>query len=84
MENTTAVNEGSPSSTGSSVGGRPKFELFRFNPRRAERGAEAAQVKITWPDGDVELLWMSKRDIQENMVTFGVCDGLDAALKAYR
>lgn len=78
--NTTASPTELPATTGS---GRPKFELHRYNPRRAARGAEAVEVKVTWPEGDEEYLWMSKRDIRENIVTWGVCAGLDAALKAY-
>ena len=62
---------------------RPKFELHRYNPRRASRGAEAAEVKVTWPDGGEEYLWMSKRDLKENMKEFGACDGLLDALNAY-
>lgn len=41
-------------------------------------------MKLTWPDGDVEYLWMSERDIKENMNEWGACDGLLEALNAYR
>lgn len=75
---------GSSPSSCSGGDGRPKFELHRYNPRRAARGAEAAEVKVTWPDGEEEYLWMSKRDINANMKEWGACDGLLDALNAYR
>lgn len=80
----------SPASAGSSPSsccggdGRPKFELHRYNPRRAAREAEAAEVKVTWPDGEEEYLWMSERDLNANMKEWGACDGLLDALNAYR
>lgn len=43
----------------------------RFNPRRRARGGEAASVRVTWPDGDEEILWMSERDIKANMKEWG-------------
>ncbi len=61
-----------------------KFELHRYNPRRAARGKEAAEVKITHPDGDIEYLWMSKKDINNNIKDFGVSDGLLECLTAYK
>lgn len=64
--------------------GRPKFEFHRFNDRRAARGAVAAQVKVIWPDGQEDYLWMSKCDIESNMKDWGACDGLLDALNAYR
>lgn len=70
--------------SGSDGDGRPKFELHRYAPRRAARGAEAAEVKVTWPEGDVEYLWMSRKDIRKNMKEWGACDGLLDALNAYR
>ena len=63
---------------------RPRFELARFNPRRAARGVEAAEVKVIYPDGIVEYLWMSADDIMENIETWGRCNGLAAALDAYQ
>lgn len=60
------------------------FELVRYNPRRRARGAEAAEVKVTWPDGDEALLWMSEKNIADNIAGFGECDGLSAAREAYR
>jgi hypothetical protein len=86
----TDIATNSPAGAGSSPSscsggeGRPKFELHRYNPRRAARGAEASEVKVTWPDGEEEYLWMSKRDINANMKEWGACDGLLDALNAYR
>lgn len=62
----------------------PTFTLVRFNPRRAARGAEAAKVKIIWPDGDTEELWMSRADIRNNLNERGPSEGLSAALNAYK
>lgn len=62
-----------------------KFEFVEFNPRRAQRGAEAARVEVTYDDGEKDLLWMSKRDIAKNMMAYGRCDELTkAAIDAAR
>ena len=60
-----------------------KFEFVEFNPRRAQRGAEAARVEVTYDDGEKDLLWMSKRDIAKNMMAYGRCDELTKAHEAY-
>lgn len=60
-----------------------KFRFVEFNPRRELRGAEAARVAVTYDDGTEDLLWMSKRDISKNMMTFGRCDELNKAYQAY-
>jgi hypothetical protein len=62
----------------------PIFTLIRYNPRRAARGAEAAELEVTWPDGDKETLWMSKKDIRDNANDYGWQGGLQAAYNAYR
>lgn len=62
----------------------PLFTLVRFNPRRAQRGAEAAEVEVTWADGDTETLWMSAKDIRENLKQYGEQEGLLHALESYR
>lgn len=61
----------------------PLFTLLRFNPRRASRGAEAAEVEATWADGETEVLWMSKQDILQNIAKFGEQAGLTNALNKY-
>ena len=61
----------------------PLFTFLRFNARRAMRGAEAAELEITWPDGQMEVLWMSYNDIKNNMLKFGSQAGLEQAMKAY-
>ncbi len=63
--------------------GPPLFTLTRFNPRRAARGAEAAEVEVTWSNGHRELLWMSEEDIAENIKIHGNQAGLTAANDAY-
>ncbi len=59
------------------------FELYEYNPRRRMRGVEAARVLVTYPDGEQDLLWMSPKDIRDNIAEFGTCAGLQAALQAY-
>jgi hypothetical protein len=61
----------------------PKFELYEYNPRRRQRGAEAARVKVT-ADGEEHLLWMTPKDIRDNLKEFGESKGLRDALEAYR
>lgn len=56
---------------------------FKFNPRRALRGAEAARVGVTYPEGESEWLWMSKRDIARNLMSFGQDEELQKAHAAY-
>lgn len=60
-----------------------KFKFIEFNPRRAIRGADAARVEVTYDDGESEWLWMSKRDISANMMTYGRCNELTKAYEAY-
>lgn len=59
------------------------FKFIEFNSRRAERGAEAARVEVTYSDGESEWLWMSKRDIARNLMAFGQCEELQKAHRAY-
>ena len=61
----------------------PLFSLLRFNPRRSQRGAGAAEVECTWADGEMETLWMSEKDIRKNIREFGEQAGLREALEAY-
>lgn len=56
------------------------FRFIEFNQRRALRGAEAARVEV---DSDGEWLWMSKKDIKNNIRDFGPHPELDKALLAY-
>lgn len=62
----------------------PDFKLSRYNPRRAARGKEAAEVEVTYPDGESECLWMSIGDIRNNIHQWGESAGLTAALEAYK
>jgi hypothetical protein len=57
----------------------PVFGFIEFNPRRKSRGAEAARVSA-----DGEWLWMSKRDIQNNIRDFGPHPELLKALESYK
>lgn len=59
---------------------QPHFRFIEFNERRAMRGAEAARVEVD-PDGD--WLWMSSKDIKNNIRDFGPHPELDKARLAY-
>lgn len=58
--------------------------LKRFNPRRALRGVEAAEVEIVWEDGNTDTLWMSVEDLKENISLHGPMNGYLNALYAYK
>lgn len=61
------------------------FRFIEFNPRRAMRGAEAARVEV-FDEADPEYggwLWMSRKDIKENMRLHGAHPELLKALAAY-
>jgi hypothetical protein len=59
------------------------FDLYEYNPRRKMRGVEAARVKVT-EDGEEYLLWMSPKNIRDNLKLHGESKGLRDALEAYR
>jgi hypothetical protein len=61
----------------------PTFKFIEFNPRRAQRGKEAARVEVNYGDGMSEWLWMNADDIMENLETFGDSTELQKALAAY-
>ena len=58
------------------------FRFIEFNDRRHARGAEAARVAVI-EDGEEDWLWMSKRDIANNMRKFGRHPELVKAHEAY-
>lgn len=60
-----------------------RFRFIEFNARRAMRGAEAARVAVIEGD-DEEWLWMSQRDIAQNMMLHGRCEELTKAHDAYK
>jgi len=65
----------------------PTFRFVEFNPRRAQRGKEAARVEVNYPtDPECEpcLLWMSPDDIMNNLESFGDNAELQKALAAYQ
>jgi diacylglycerol kinase family enzyme len=47
-----------------------EFAFIEFNHVRYSRGANAARVAVI-QDGEKDLLWMSKKDIEKNMGTYG-------------
>ena len=59
-----------------------EFRFMEFNPRRHARGADAARVEVK-EDGEKGWLWMSKRDIAKNIMTFGRHPALVTAYAAY-
>jgi len=54
------------------------FRLVRFNPRRALRGAPAAEVQTS-----SGLFWMTRSDIRKNLREFGNHPELWKAYEAY-
>lgn len=85
----TAYDEGGMTMADENIAGngedaRPAFTVSRYVARRAARGAPAVEVKVTWPDGVVDYMWMSRRDVRANIIEWGGCDGLNAAFACYR
>lgn len=58
------------------------FELVRFEPRRAARGAAAADVQVTSDDLQVRL-WMSRKALDAMIAEWGPHQALVDALAAY-
>jgi hypothetical protein len=63
----------------------PRFRFVEFNPRRKSRRVEAARVEVAYSSdlADKDELWMSARDIRNNLKTFGENPELRKALAAY-
>ena len=59
----------------------PEFLFIEFKRTRRMRGAPAARVQV---DSSGEWLWMSKRDIEKNIQSFGAHHELLKALAAYK
>lgn len=59
----------------------PTFRFIDFNPRRASRGREAVRMEVE-PDG--QWLWMSRRDLENNIKQFGQCPELIKGRLAYQ
>ena len=59
-----------------------EFRFIEFNVRRYARGADAARVEVIDADKK-DWLWMSKRDLAKNMMTFGRHPELLTAYAAY-
>ena len=60
-----------------------EFRLIEFNSCRQLRGADAARVAVIESEGEEYWLWMSKRDIAKNMMSFGRHPELVKAHDAY-
>jgi len=60
------------------------WRFIEFNPRRKSRGAEAARVEVFEDGESCGWLWMSERDILNNIRDFGESEELRKALVAYR
>ena len=56
-----------------------EWQLVRFNPRRNARKAPAAELRV-----DGECLWMTVKDIKNNIRDFGDHPELQKALQAYK
>lgn len=62
----------------------PSFRLVRFNPRRLRKNCSgAAEVEVSDGDNAVRL-WMTLKDVKDNIVEYGRQPGLVAALEAYK
>ena len=61
----------------------PQFRFIEFNKRRQMRGAECARIKIIYAEGDMDCIWMSAGDLQDNIRQWGPHEALTEALKAY-
>ena len=59
------------------------FRFIEFNPRRDDRGVEAARVEILEDGESCGWLWMSKRDLKANIEEFGDSEELQKALAEY-
>ena len=55
-----------------------EFRLLRFSPRRNLRGAPAAEVEVNGVP-----MWMTRKDIRENIKLFGEHKELWKAMEAY-
>lgn len=60
------------------------FLFVEFNPRRKSRGAAAARVEVLEDGDSCGWLWMSERDIRNNLRDWGESEELRKALVAYR
>ena len=63
-----------------------QFKFIEFNERRAMRSKEAARVAVTDPEdpeGGPGWLWMSRKDIKNNIREHGDSPELQKALAAY-
>ncbi len=61
-----------------------RYELRRFNPRRAARGAPAAEVAV-YENGELfTVLWMDRADITLNLGQCTDADNTQGLLDAQR
>lgn len=60
------------------------FRFIEFNPRRAFRGAAAVRMGVIEDGEEGPWLWMSEKDIRNNIKEFGDSEELQAGLRAYK
>ncbi len=60
------------------------FKFYRYNDHRRRRGVEAVQMQIFENGEQVNLLWMSRKDINNNIREFGMCPALRRGLQCYQ
>jgi hypothetical protein len=60
-----------------------QFKLLEFNTRRKLRGGEALRVEVTDEEGSY-WLWMSKKDLRQNIKNLGAYPELLRGLECYR
>ena len=59
------------------------FRFVDFNPIRHRRGEHAARVAVIVDDVEDDILWMSEKDIRNNLEIFGESAALRTALAHY-
>lgn len=59
------------------------FRFIDFNPIRHRRGVEAARVAIIVDGVEDDIIWMSEKDIRNNLEIFGEHAALRHALALY-
>ena len=60
------------------------FKFYRFNKIRMTRGVRAVQLRVFENGEEVGLLWVSRKDINNNIRQFGMCEVLRRALECYQ
>ena len=63
------------------IEGTPLITLIAYDPLKPDE--HKALIEATSPTGEVTHIWMSKKNIQNNIDKIGMQSGLRKALEAY-